>query len=1222
MKKISVFLSHNSDDKPSVEVIAKKLEKEKDIDPWLDKWNLIPGVPWQEALEEALRNSDVCVVFFGPSEIATWQNEEMRDAINQRVTAEKERYRVIPVILPGAKREERGRLPGFLTRTSWVEFKDSLDDDSALHCLLCGIRGIKPGYRDLGNVISKECPYRGLSFFDVDHAPHFFGREALTEWLIEEIKPVSSNRFLAIVGASGSGKSSLARAGLLYALKNGDIPESNNWPQVILFPGENPLENLAYELANKGILENNLNAIEDFIKNAASNERYLHMATKLYVTKNPEQNQIVILVDQFEEVFTSCKDEEERISFINNLVYASTISKGYVVLILTMRSDFYGKCAAFETLSALVSDHNLLVGPMNETEIRNVIERPITNTGVTFESGLVDTLVKDFSKLGALPLLQDTLHALWHIPNNNSLTYAAYREIGGLSGALNKRADLLYDQLGHEEKAICKQLFLRMTQHGEGVEDFRRRVKVRELLTSKKESEMITELISKLSDPGQRLVTTSGNIIDGDNEFIEVAHEALIKSWRKLQSWINEDREALRTHQRLREASEEWDKKGRDESYLFSGVRLAEMEARVKDSQLQMSFLEKNFINACINIRDRELNKKKERQRLELEKAKHEERNAKKRARVTLVVSSLVVVMSIIIGIYWWKYKEAQNENSDSLLAHAISAFKADDPRLAMRLGQQALRLNSNNRDADSLVSVQLKDYLAYTERNCEIENLNFTQNSKYLFFITKENIGRRVLNILNLETDSLKHLDSICDDKFIGRYLYKHSADSKYLSFIAEEYGERRVLNVLNLETDMLKTFDNVDSDSYWYSVDSKYLCFVAKANENMQMLKIYNLENDSIRPLCEIEGYIYEGKYSEDGKYVSFFTKEDWRGYVLKVLNLENDSLRSYKSISRFFLNIDRYSADSKYLFFITGDLVKVRELNVLNLKTDSLRSIDNVEDYMYRAGSKYMSFVTIENGGSRLLKVLNLKNDTLKIIDKIGGDISLCSANRKYVSFITEENGSRVLKVVNLENNSLKHRDDIDGFISGCAYSADSKYLIYFTDEKEGLGKLNVLNLENDSPQYFHNCYTYNCEYSDDSKYLSFFILGKEGKKELNVLDLENRSWQTFSNLYYRNSTFSFSNDSKYIAIKQLKGKVLKIYDLHKRKEVKLIKHQDVIRRFSFSNDGKYIYSYSSYPDNDSKGVLKVTNLEVSQSEIVEYYNKLYPPLNKEEKEKYRL
>jgi TIR domain len=183
-----VFLSHSSADKPVVEELARRLAKER-IQTWLDKWHLVPGDPWQPSIEKALPESETCAVFVGPSGLGPWQNEEMCAAIDQRVRNSGRRFRVIPVLLPGAERAERSSLPTFLAATTWVEFRDSLDDQDAFHRLVCGIRGVEPGPGPGQAIYEDQCPYRGLRVFDVDDALFFFGREALVQWLLTKCDP-------------------------------------------------------------------------------------------------------------------------------------------------------------------------------------------------------------------------------------------------------------------------------------------------------------------------------------------------------------------------------------------------------------------------------------------------------------------------------------------------------------------------------------------------------------------------------------------------------------------------------------------------------------------------------------------------------------------------------------------------------------------------------------------------------------------------------------------------------------------------------------------------------------------------------------------------------------------------------------------------------------------------------------------------------------------------
>src|SRR5262245_34046890 len=242
-----VFLSHSGADKPAVEDLALRLRQEG-VEPWLDKWHLIPGDPWMRALEDALDASDSCAVFVGPGGLGPWQNEEMRAAIDRRVREGRGRFRVIPVLLPGAERGERSRLPAFLVAATWVEFRRSLDEGEPFRRLVCGIRGVEPGAGPDQATFKGQCPYRGLQVFDVEHAPFFCGREAMTEWLLTELRraerPGGRARFLAILGSSGSGKSSLARAGLVASLRQGALEGSERWPVAICRPGPDPLESL------------------------------------------------------------------------------------------------------------------------------------------------------------------------------------------------------------------------------------------------------------------------------------------------------------------------------------------------------------------------------------------------------------------------------------------------------------------------------------------------------------------------------------------------------------------------------------------------------------------------------------------------------------------------------------------------------------------------------------------------------------------------------------------------------------------------------------------------------------------------------------------------------------------------------------------------------------------------------------------------------------------
>ena len=549
--KYQAFLSHNSADKPAVEALARRLEQDG-ITTFLDKWHLIPGDPWQTALEQALNDSESCVVFIGPSGLGPWQNEEMRAAISQRVSDPAHAFRVVPVVLPGAQREQRSKLPAFLSAGTWVEFsRDSLDDEDALHRLKCGIRRIPPGPAPGEAIYEGQCPYRGLRVFDVDDARFFFGRDAEVDWLLERLmvgfgNVTNESRFLGVVGASGSGKSSLVRAGLIPALQTGrsrsgkGIPGSTAWQVVILRPGSEPLKALADALWGNPAARSAVSDPLAFSDQLLTDQRRLHATIGTTLHGSPEDHRFVIVVDQFEEIFTQFEArfaeigdddgkrqrlEAERQAFIANLLYAAAVRGGRALVIITMRADFYGKCSRYTNLCHALSDRQDLIPPFQEDGLRAAIEQPAHLCGLEPEAGLVEMLLQDMRKqpAGALPLLQQTLFLLWQQRGGRRLTVRAYRDMGRIEGALEAHANHIFERelRNDEQREICRRVMLTLTTPGEGTEDTRRRVTRSQL----GESEAVEGVLQQLANG--RLITLG----EGDLPQVEIAHEALIRGW-------------------------------------------------------------------------------------------------------------------------------------------------------------------------------------------------------------------------------------------------------------------------------------------------------------------------------------------------------------------------------------------------------------------------------------------------------------------------------------------------------------------------------------------------------------------------------------------------------------------------------------------------------------------------------------------------------------------
>jgi hypothetical protein len=331
-----------------------------------------------------------------------------------------------------------------------------------------------------------EPPFKGLLAFEVADAERFFGREALTEALLARLRPARTAdpgeagwRFLAIIGASGSGKSSAAKAGLVAALQGGALghtaePTSAAWQFHIITPTAQPLKALAASLTRDA---ESVTATAQLMDDLAREPRSLDLyAARLCAKSNHIAPRLFLLVDQFEELFTLCHDEAARAAFIANLMAASGDEANVCLVVLTLRADFYAQCAQYDALRERLARRQEFIGAMSQAELRRAIEQPAERGGWQFEPGLVDTLLDDAGdEPGALPLLSHALMETWRRREGRKLTLRGYRESGGLNGAIAKTADAVYQSLSDAEKAITRNVLLRLTALGEGTEDTRRR---------------------------------------------------------------------------------------------------------------------------------------------------------------------------------------------------------------------------------------------------------------------------------------------------------------------------------------------------------------------------------------------------------------------------------------------------------------------------------------------------------------------------------------------------------------------------------------------------------------------------------------------------------------------------------------------------------------------------------------------------------------------------
>lgn len=486
-------------------------------------------------------------------------------------------------------------------------------------------------------------PYKGLLFFDQADADLFFGREALTTHLVERVTDLTrdaSSRFLAVVGASGSGKSSLVRAGLAVALQR------TGWKIQAFTPAANPLKMLAANYNPTGAKKG--------------------------------QNHLV-LVDQFEETFTLCRDENERSTFIERLLSIARDPSAKTTVVIALRADFYSHCAQYPLLREAVAAEQEYIGQMTKEELRRAIEEPAIRGGWEFERGLVDLLLNDIGadgtgqpEPGALPLLSHALLATWERRRGRTFTLEGYRASGGVRGAIAETAESVFtDQLNQAQQDLARDIFLRLTELGEGTEDTRRRATLNELAHRSEEAIQLRAVLNTLADA--RLVTLN-------EDTAEVAHEALIREWQRLHEWLSQDRAGLLLHRHLTDSALEWEARERDPAELYRGARLAQTREWASANEERLNALERAFLAASIEQEQHEALEREAQVQRELKAAKEladtQSRAAKQLRRRAIFLTGAFVLAIALAGAAIFFGKRANQNATEAQAANHIASSR------------------------------------------------------------------------------------------------------------------------------------------------------------------------------------------------------------------------------------------------------------------------------------------------------------------------------------------------------------------------------------------------------------------------------------------------------------------------------------------------------------------------------------------------------------------
>ena len=422
------------------------------------------------------------------------------------------------------------------------------------------------------------------------------------------------------------------------------LPGSEDWALALLRPGERPLRALARATAE-----------------AAPASR------------------LVVAVDQFEEIFTSCRDEAERAAFVDELVAAARDVQRRALVLVAVRADFYGRCAVYPELSRLLGANHVLVGPMRRDELRRAIELPARRAGLTVDSDVVDALIADVEgEPGGLPLLSSALLELWQRRDGRRLRMSAYEQTGGVQGAIARLAENAYARLEPAHQETARRILLRLADHGDGESAVRRRVELAELEVDR--DERVAEVLAVLA--GDRLVTIGEGAV-------EVAHEALLREWPRLRRWLEQDTEGRRLHQHLGAAAREWDAGGRDPGELYRGVRLA--------AALEWSAAHGSELNAS------------ERAFLDAGRAANE--RSQRRLRAVLAGVAALLLLSIIVGVIALDQRSGAREQAVKADAQRLGAraLVEDDLDRSLLLARHGVALDDSAQTRGNLLAALLK---------------------------------------------------------------------------------------------------------------------------------------------------------------------------------------------------------------------------------------------------------------------------------------------------------------------------------------------------------------------------------------------------------------------------------------------------------------------------------------------------------------------------------
>ncbi len=1045
------------------------------------------------------------------------------------------------------------------------------------------------------------CPYKSLKAFTQDDAYFFHGREELIAEIIEKLQSTS---FLPVVGASGSGKSSVVKAGVIpqlltegfFDLESEQFKPCQTW---VMLPGDNPIAALANTLAPDN---------PDFL------EGVLHLGVDSLVEWLNQQSKSisVLAIDQFEELFTLTA-ETDRVNFLNLVLDAIEKTKNTFKVIITLRSDFLNECLGMSELAALITKSQVLVAScrLEDKQYRQIIAQPARKVGLEVEDGLIAILLGEL-KEGSLPLLQYALEELWQKRSRGKLTVKDYQQhIGKLGKFLSSKAQETYDNLSEAEKECAQSIFLSLVflvkEQEDSNKDTRRRLPISDLLVDKYKNVLDSTLQALIE---ARLIVVSGEennlslVNDKENQqksdlavaaveeetvsnqskdkvTVEIAHEILLRDWEALKWWLEKNREKYRLIKEINQKADDWEENGKRDGFLLSKGALGKYEEFYVNYADELSVNSNQFINVSIQARDKG------------------EKLAKRRQRQIIGgLTGGIVAISMVAGAALWQLRRATiNEinalnnssemliNSNRLFDSIVTGVKAASKMRKVWLGvdlETRISVLGNLQNAFYRVN-GVNEFNRLECHNCEINGMFFSPDDQIIATASNDN----TVKLLNLDGQLLHTLEGH-NGKINGIFF---SPDGQIIATASDDNS----VNLWNLNGQLLHTLEshNGKINGIFFSPDGQIIATASGDNS----VKLWNLNGQLLHTLEGHLDSVNEIIFSPDGQIIATASGDN----SVKLWNLNGQLLHTLESIyfSKFnYINLfelsdrsDRtrmvFTPDSQMLAFN----VNYNTVKLWNLKDQQLQNVEIVGERFLILSPDGRTIASISE--DKTVKLWNLEGQLLKEFDGLSSEIDdineiiFSPDGQKIAAISTRDNIVQVWdfngQVLNVIRNT---------YINQIAFSPDSQIMISSEDVEYRTVKLWTLKGEllytlQDANL---NNIVKNIAFSNNGQIIAFH--SNEISNAIRLLRTKSQLLSTFKLV----RDIAFSPDSQTIATAtsfteshRLKDYSVKLWNLKGKLLHTLKGHVNLVTDITFSPDGQIIAT-ASY-DN----TVKLWNLE---------------------------